>query len=266
MGSGALNWFPGYIAQAGHDVQIVECLHAKVTEEVVGNPPFKVDVHLIQSDNIYDHLDKIFNVARKFCPDVLYVFGRRDLYEYVYHLRHRYPKIRIIVDIRSPSLAARPEDVKSIEDNFNNIQYYVDHINAHELESLKTYTKNIFKPVTIVPIGVHCAGIKIKPRPDKPLLLRKFVFVGSIFRRRRIDILVDNFIRFAQSVEAGVSLDIYGSGDSVRQIEEFISNKSAQQYVKMKGSLPQEELFNSLSGYDAGIAYVPYELYSTAPS
>lgn len=265
MGSGALNWFPFYVAQAGHDVKVIECLNDNGDEEVIHDPMFNLDVFRVQSENLFEHLDMIFEVSRKFIPNVIYLFGRSNLYDFVYHLKHRFPKSNIIVDIRSPLLSLDSIERDRVEKNFNKLQYYVQQIHTADSEAIKTYTQNLFKPVVVVPIGVHCCGIKF--RESKAYNnIRRFVFVGSIYNKRRIDLLVDNFISFANSVKDDVSLDIYGTGNAVTKISSIINNRSANNVVKMMGTIPQADLFKILCEYDAGIAYVPYELYSAAPS
>lgn len=266
MGSGALNWFPGYVAQNGHAVKIVECVGVDTNTESEGDVPFTVDVHNVRSDSLFDHLDVLFRVAEAFPPDVLYIFGRSDLYDFVYHLRHRYPRARILIDIRSPLLTTKAEEMRSIESKFSMLQYYADHINTCDMDSLMSYTKNIFKPVSVLPVGVNCAGVKVKLEKELPKAIRRFVFVGSIFRRRYIDRLIENFIGFAEDVGGGVSLDIFGGGDAVKQIAQLIDSKSAGQLVRLRGAVSQSMLFNVLCDYDAGVAYVPHELYSVAPS
>jgi glycosyltransferase involved in cell wall biosynthesis len=266
MGSGALNWYPKYVSLAGHAVQIVECLREDFSEATIDSPSYVAETNTVQSDNLFDHLNLIFKIANNFLPDVLYIFGRKDLYDFVYHLRHRFPKSKIVVDVRSPLLIESPAEKRAIEEDFYRLQYYIDHINTCELESLKTYTSNIFKPVGIVPIGVDCSSIAPEASINKGSPLNKFVFVGSIYRKRRINVLVDNFIFFAESTNWNVSLDIYGTGDSVEHIEKLIKSKSRNNAVNLMGALSQKELFKILPKYDAGIAYVPHELYSMAPS
>lgn len=265
MGSGALNWFPGYVQENGHDVKIVECLSAKSNEIIVDNPKFNLDVHEINSNLLYEHLDAIFNIAESFEPDIFYVFGRADIFDFVYHLRHRFIKTKIVIDIRSPLLIQDGVKKKLIENKFYKVQHYVDHINTCDLDSLRTYSNNIFKPVSVLPIGVNISDFKVINKVNYERL-KKFVFIGSLYRKRHVDILIKNFYSFSESVKFDATLDIYGAGDAVKELKDLIFNMSAHNIIKLNEALPQESLFQKLADYDVGIAYVPYELFSVAPS
>jgi glycosyltransferase involved in cell wall biosynthesis len=244
MGAGALNWLPVYLARAGHAVSVVECLPSNINGQVVENTrtDLEVEIHHIRSDALFHHLDAIFRIARNFPPDVIYLFDRKDLYEYVYHLRHRYPFLRIVVDICALSMAEIRDELSDVEHKFNKLQHYVDHINTCDMDLLGAYIGAIFKPVTIVPFGIEVERFKQKEDRDDRGKINKFVFAGNISRTERVDVLVNNFIHFYKSVRGGVELDIYGSGDCVNDIAELIVRKSAQQYVRLKGAVPKTVL------------------------
>jgi glycosyltransferase involved in cell wall biosynthesis len=266
MASGATNWFPGLVAKAGNTVKLIECLDGADTSDPIDKTPFELDVETVKSNRLFDHLDLIFNVADSFCPDVIYIYGRPDLYEFTYHIRHRYPKIKIVIDIRSPLLAKDVERIKVAQDNFDKLQYYTDHIFTCDLASLGTYTSTIIKPVTVLPIGIDLSSIQTAVRLNSIKKIRRFIFVGSISVKRRIGVLVENFIKFSWSCDYNVSLDIYGIGNDFGKVSKIIESYSAEKVVRMKGFVSQQMLFNLICNYDAGIAYVPHELYSVAPS
>ncbi len=265
MGAGALNWFPYYLSKKNFNVCIVECISNNLAEHVEMTSCHNLKIYTSQSDKIFHHLDSIFNVAKIFNPDLYYIFGRKDMFEFAYHIRHKYLSSKIVVDVRSPNLQPDNNENKIIEQKFIKMQYYIDKLFASDLDSVKTYTHNIFVDYKTLNIGVNCSAVKIANTGKKRTKPKKFVFIGNIFKKRKIDTLVDNFIKFAQHRDE-VSLDIYGTGDALSKIECLVSQKSANKFISIKNAIPQELLFEKLCEYDAGIAYVPYDLYTVAPS
>lgn len=247
-----------------HQVKVLSN-HISNSNEPVSYSSDKLDIDSVEADSFHDQISSIFDSIKLFNPDIIHLFSRANLISFVRHIKHRFPYISLIVDIRSPLLEINNAKTQAIRKKYNKVQYYVDHIITCDEDSLKTFIAKPIVDFTVVPVGVDLdmfpksAGITANHK------ITKFVFVGSIFKKRKIGSLVEFFNLLCRKSNRSINLDIFGDGDDCETVLNLIK-KYKNSNIRYLGIIPQDELFLKLSEYDAGIAYVPHESYSMAPS
>jgi len=264
MGSGASSMVPYYVSKI-HDVVV----HVALTEEcqehltILKDPLFYIVTS--KSSDLFMHLDSIFKTMQRFKPHIVYIYSRPNIYEFVYHIKHYNPRQKIIIDVRSPLLNNSEIAKKKIMASYSQAQLYADHIFACDYAILETYLPKPRKPVSELPIGIDLHHFPTMKNMHTKRL-RNFVFVGNLHRRRKISQLIQNFIDLASVFPNTIKLDIYGSGNDESSLNDLIRSHDAKNIVEIKGFIEHDILFTILKKYDAGIAFVPNEIYSVAPS
>jgi glycosyltransferase involved in cell wall biosynthesis len=74
------------------------------------------------------------------------------------------------------------------------------------------------------------------------------------------------FRELARRSPARVTLDIFGGGNGLQALRDAVSRTGLSGRVRFHGAVSQEELFGRLHEYDAGLCYIPYADYDTAPA
>jgi len=206
----------------------------------------------------------------EFQPDIIHLFYHKTCHHYPAMLRHLFPNTCWIVDFRSPLIIFESDFYKRrnrlrIKAFF--LQFFIDAITATSIPILRTHLPLRFKPFYQLPFGIDLDEFPyIESEGVKPGYARRFVFTGNIARVRHIDCLVQGFAAFVHDFKIDAILDIYGTGNAVNTINRVIRENGMENSIKMKGVIPQIELFKTLCDYDAGIAYVPREQLDVAPS
>lgn len=261
--------FPVCVAKQ-HEVLVLKTVRpdALKKERIVYNDHSLYIVNIFSKDP-RQRIFKAYRSLNKFKPDIVHLFQSVRCHTDARHLRYLTPNAKWILDFRSPLFATKgsSEQFKRLK-NFFLSQFHVDWIMTHSKLTLASNLPIRIKKSTEIPPGVD---LKIfKPRVHKESMPVKFVFIGSLAKIRKVDLLINMFQKAMNSLKVSIKLDIYGKGNALEDITMLIKNKSLQNSICLKGVLPQKELFVKLGEYDVGIAYVPNEgegrLFSKAPS
>ena len=251
------------IASSLYDVEVVALCKEKSTEKKTFSNA-KMPVSLFLYENIEEAGFYAIEKIKFFSPDLVYIFGMPDPFFIIYNIRHVFPSVYIIYDVRSPLLSGNDKRREEIKWEYKNLELYVDLLLSSDVGAINTYFDFIGYNYDTLPIGIDMPRIDVKKNYSQ--LISNFVFVGSLDKKRKIDVLLKEFIKFSSKVKHSVSLDIIGDGSSKNQLQQLLASLPGGKCVNFVGFLPQQEVFNRLKNYDCGIAYVPYEGYNNAPS
>ena len=253
-----------------HDVLALEM---NVSNDTDGMPMayFNNDIHVInrhsgQERTICHQTTWILNL---FQPDIVHLFHSERCLKDILCLRSLKKKPKIILDFRSPIFAKKfSRSYFKLLSVYFFCHLFADRVITHSKLSLSGNLPLRFKKATEIGPGVNLN--RIKPIANKHKRPKKFIYIGSLNRNRKIHLLVDYFIKSASRIGHKLTLDIYGQGDTENELRELIHHLFAGSTVSLKGFVSQDELFSLLPDYDAGIAFIHdgpgSTIYSKAPS
>lgn len=263
LGGGASYYFPERIS-GSESVMVIAPTPAKSFEEITMSES-SVRVLPVLAGRGEAALYQIYSALKDFNPDVIHVFQSPSCLLYAVKLKDFFPHSKWILDFRSPPTVSGLWDKLRVRLRYIVCQFYYDRIFSH---SLKTVRQNI--PLRFVRVHEVCPGVELAAiggRPEKRSSCpERFVYVGSVTASRRLEVLVDAFVAWAAQVQRPVCLDIYGAGNALDELRERVRQAGGEQSVVFHGVLDQRALFERLPSYDIGVAYVPYDMFSRAPS
>ncbi|AVO37097.1 glycosyltransferase family 4 protein [Pukyongiella litopenaei] len=246
-----------------HDVHVVQ---TKAPGETHGQPPEGVRLHSLASRETPTRRRALFDVLRKVRPDIVHLVQSPYCYDDVMMLQPVFSEASWCLDFRSPHIGA--PDAPALA-NYHDMQLQIDCLLTHSMESLRTNLPNRYLKAIEIPPGVDMAAIQDAtangPDVRREAAIRRLVYVGSLSRTRKMDLLLQMFAK-ALSSNKGLTLDIYGQGNAEEHLQNLARELGVEDHVFFRGMLDQSELWKRLTGYDAGIAYVPEEMFGTAPS
>ncbi|MGI0024101.1 MAG: glycosyltransferase, partial [Nitrososphaera sp.] len=207
---------------------------------------------------------KIVAALHGFKPEIVHVFQSRHCLRILYGLRRHLPQVKRIIDFRSPLLASGNATRAAVLCRYFLCQLYVDHVFTHSLGTIEDNLPLRFRRTTELPPGVETLHFQSAMRLNGAP--RRFVYIGSVARVRQLQLLIRAFGRFSRNSSLRRALDIIGSGNALEDLRNLVVRDGLCDCIRLTGPVPQEELYVRLCEYDAGIAYVPYDKLSRAPS
>lgn len=262
IGEGAIYHYAS-LTSKHHNVRVLAPRHSTGKEEIIITDD-NVEVIDIYSPLVMEQIDNAFRHISDFHPDIIHMIQSPLCFHYPYYLRHLTPYAKWLIDFRSPYIGEKNDLALK---RYFYLQFYVDKILTHFMPSLKTNIRYRFRKAYEVPPGVDLSLFEdnalTSPSGRSP---RNFIFIGSLHKKRKLEFLVRSFGEFKRKSKLNIKLDIFGAGNDSVELGRYIEGNSLQNCITLRGLLPQKELFKELKKYDAGIAYVPYEHYSLAPS
>lgn len=249
------------ITSRKHDVLVLAPQHPNASEKIVFSDP-GVAIADIYSPVGTEQIDNVYQRIRHFRPDIIHMIQSPLCFHYPYYLRHL-TFGKWLIDFRSPYVGGKKDPALR---RYFYLQFYVDGILTHFMPSLKTNIRLRLRRAYEIPPGVELSLFDRTVQAVSSPSPRNFVFIGSINERRQLEFLVKSFGVFSRQSGSDVILDMYGAGNAVEKMRRCIEENSLNHCVFLRGVLPQQELLKKLTAYDAGIAYVPYEHFTLAPS
>jgi glycosyltransferase involved in cell wall biosynthesis len=208
--------------------------------------------------------EKVLKYVGEFDPDIVYVFNSAKWFEVVNVLKEVFPKIKYVLDIKSP-LLAEGEKREDIQINGNRTFEKIDSFVTVSETNIKTWIPHCDKKPLVYPLGLDSSIFK-KASLNGVSRCRKFVYIGVLHAQRQLDVLIDSFLEFYLNTDKNVSLDFYGTGPEEDVLKEIVELSPNGHCIRFNGLYPQMEMIERLSTYDAGIAWVPNLLYDSSPS
>ena len=241
-----------------HDVLVVQhrSAEAKVTEV-----PANVKLTTVPDIPLEGRLSFVFGELQEFQPDIVHLIQSPYCFDYVMRIKPLLPGTKWILDFRSPHVGTARDPILR---KFFHMQFFIDALLTHSMESLVTNIKWRFRKAYEIPPGVDQQGVRTSQRHSQ--LPERFVYVGSLSKTREIGFLVDAFAEFRRRHSNRVSLDLIGDGNDLAELRRHVEEKGMMDFIHFAGLMPQDALWQTLADYDAGIAYVPHRNFAMAPS
>lgn len=204
-------------------------------------------------------------VLRRFGPELVHAMynPKSALLYAACRAALRGQKTAWLLDVRAPLLTTGMKRLASQALGFS-VQPLFDFAFSTAYSSLATAIPFSRLPQALLPVGIDLGHFPVAPPGPHPLPLTRFVYAGSLARSRRLDVMLEGFLAFAQKTTRPVSLDIFGGGDDLPRLESLA--QSAGQAIRFHGSIPHQDLCQRLSAFDAGLSYVPGGPYDDSPS
>jgi hypothetical protein len=230
----------------------------------VHSPSADLDIELIDFTR-GGWQEHVLAEALRFRPDFVAIGGWGGFSYLLEPLKTLLPKVKIALEIKSPMLSSGEVLLKQ-QKRFAEALPYLDAIispakgmcdswfpdeNYRHLEHRSIINYSQIK-------APKFAQTKVKPS--------KFVFTGSLASIREIDKLLDCFAQLNKSVSRRLSLDIFGDGAEKDALQHHADALGIADIVSFHGAVDQSELFERFSEFDSGIAWVPNQLFDSAPS
>lgn len=206
------------------------------------------------------------DAIKAFSPDIVYLFANKKWPETARQLKYLAPRAKLILDIQTPLLAdgqlrseiQREGDraVKMLDGLFTLAEYSAD----------TWFTKTRITPF-VYPLSINMKPLTHFTQRDlSTSSVNKWVFASVLHPKRKIDVLLEGFALFLKQVHVPVELDIFGAGPDSLRLQQIARNLGIDGSVRFRGLVSQETLYDAMQNYDAGIAWVPKELYDGSPS
>jgi glycosyltransferase involved in cell wall biosynthesis len=200
-----------------------------------------------------------------FDPDIIYIFNFPDWHKLLSFLKEKFPNKKFILDIKSPLLASGKKRYQ-IQKRGNDVFHLLNAIVTLSKSNISTWMPECNIEPIVYPLGLDVSTISHIKFPVERKKCSRFVYIGTLHKHRQLDLLIESFINFRGTVDEPVYLDIFGTGPDERRLYEFASNRLNSECIRFNGICSQSALFDKIPDYDAGIAYVPYNLYNESPS
>lgn len=250
-------YFPAILAKMGHEVMVV----APAGGDVVGYTSAGIVLSQVEPDMSW--LVAVRQAGLSFRPDIVHVFFHAMCGLYPLLIRGKGISPKFILDIRSPLL--KKGLVRHLIQIKNRMEIYLYRsILTHSIKSGYTVVGKT-RQLTYVPPGIDFSILPSLGAQRLRAETLRLVYVGSVDRKRQLDKMILDVVKAAQHVR--LTLDIYAYADmqSIENIQDLVNALGAQDYIHFRGMIKQEALFAVMPDYDAGLAYVPKELYDFAP-
>jgi len=188
------------------------------------------------------------------------------LHRLIKELRDDFPAVKLCLEVKSPVIMRNAEKRAQNTAQWRRVQQCIDAIIAPSRGMAETYLAAFDRPFMQHRSIIDYSKIEKRSLELDRVACRRFVFSGSIARLRQIDKLLVLISQLPPAVLRTIQIDFFGDGDVRGELESLAAQLGLRETVRFMGAIPQAELFRIYKNYDAGIAWVPKELYDSAPS
>ncbi len=228
---------------------------------IVHTPAATLDLHKVHFDTD-GYLEEIAKISTDFRPDIVCVTNYARWYQVVEHLKQIWPRAKYVLDIKSPSILNRDSVKKAGAQKAKLLDLIVTRCS----EDIETWIPGCSRPYEIYPLGLRLSQFTPRKPDADTIRCKRFVFIGSYSKHRELDKLLRFIAELPVSVQAEITFDMVGSGPVKEELQSLVKQLDLDDIVKINDALSQEDLFARLPTYDAGVAWVPRNVFDTAPS
>ncbi|HEV2336877.1 MAG TPA: glycosyltransferase, partial [Stellaceae bacterium] len=249
--------------------------HADVC--VIAHPPTKRAAEIVHeaSDNLAVHvvafgtdryLSEIGEIAQMHDPDIVWMGNYAGWGKVVVHLRRVVPNAKLVLDVQSPLLTGDNVDRRQeIQEAGMSRAELLDLVITLSADSTQTWIPGYAGPLKVYPLGVTLSAFSPRLPTEAMVRCKRFIYVGSYARGRKLDTLIEFIDALPTPLKDEISLDMYGSGPEKDNLRYLTEVHHLTGIVRVHDALSQDELFRVIPEYDAGIGWVPTELYDASP-
>lgn len=257
-----------YLADAYADVADVMVLASKSVRsdaEIVHLAKPKANIKEIDFQGEH-FLQEIGRHVQNFTPQVVIIGNFPKWVAVFQYLKQIAPNSKYVFDVKTPCFGVSPEAMTKMQDRGTSLSKYLDLVMGYDQDAIETWLPGCCCPILLYPLGVHLGDFSTSIKSDSVIRCKKFVYAGSLNSVRKLELLISYFGDLPDSTRREVTLDIYGSGPAVDDLARLIDELHLSDTVVLKGTYKSHETGQVLSKYDAGIAWVPHEIFNSSPS
>ena len=126
-------------------------------------------------------------------------------------------------------------------------------------EFLREYLESkglIRDKISIIGTGINFEIFK----PNKGKFKGKFLYVGSLDKRREIDKIIMAFHK-AINEKRGIKLLIVGDGDDIKNLKELVKNLKLSRSISFTGNIPHQKVSKEIQDSDICITFYPPQIF-----
>lgn len=182
------------------------------------------------------HKKSIYKIAKKFDAVIcMYDFSYLD-FPMLAYLPHKYRLIYWGIGVSA-----------SYEERYDENQDYV----AQTLKIIKhcdgllfycDYPREKYSRLGADRNKMFVANNTVYVKPIENKTYDRFVFIGTLYKQKKIDALLDNYLEAYKSDNSVLPLDIIGGGDEYSNIEQWIEKNNLKEKVFLAGPIFDDEI------------------------
>lgn len=272
MGTAASYMIPSIVNEIGNEVLVLSPELSVTNKLSIVFQDDNLDFVFFQKNN--SKIKKalyVKEIINDFQPDIVHVFYHRWAFLLPTLSKNFNNNAKWVLDIRSPHLTKGIKRVLGrmigpIE------QFGYDVITTPSTHSAKNVISILLKKCFNLPIGVDkkiFSHQEKKNADEKKSAYEKikFIYIGSISKSRKINLLVESFAVTKKCLgpQKEFVVDFFGNGDAIDDLKKMVINLKLSETVKFHNAVPQNQLSNIMSEYDIGIGYIHHQLYNFSP-
>lgn len=248
------------------DLHVIAKPRTSSTEFIVHKSSKELPVTLLDP-NGKDYYNNISKICSKFSPDIICLGQWKKWNSIAVRLRKDFPHAAIILEVKSPVIWRGDENrYKRDCGTWQEDHLVLDGIIAPSLGMVNTMIADVQTPFLQHRSILNGNLIKGKTFSSGIAKCKKFVFAGSLAKERKLDKLINMVSQLPKHILDQMHIDFFGDGPARSELEALSSSLGLSSKISFLGVIPQSELLAKYCLYDAGIAWVPKDLYDNAPS
>ncbi len=247
------------------DIHVIAKPRTSEDEIIVHFTEKKLQMTLIDPrDQFYS--SKVIKVIKRIKPDIICIGQWLKWNKLVSSIRDVFPDIFISLEIKSPAVIKNKDKLKRVRNKWQSKHHDVDAIIAPAKGMVNTFIKKLESPFLQHNSIIDYNAIMKKNYQNGRKICQTFIFAGSISQHRRLDKFFILFKKLPKHILDTIKIDFYGDGPYRNELVQLRDNLNLNETIHFFGTLPQKELYKKYKEYDAGIAWVPINIYDSAPS
>lgn len=248
------------------DICIVSNKKKKKNSPIVYRPKNHINHHEIDFGGIKFY-HEIECIVEEFIPHLIILGNYTRWFNIVSHLKQKFADLIYVLDIKSPLIVEEDEILyQQIQDQGIKTSHLLNLVMTRCVEDVETWIPGCREQILTYPLGIKIEDYAAKDIQDNRIQCRRFVYVGSIHPRRKIDQMIAYISKLPSTIKNSLVFDFYGSGPAIKDLVRLSKELGLEKIITFKGCLDTQSLARVLTDYDAGVAWVPYEVYNAAPS
>lgn len=213
--------------------------------------------------NSYERRKELLAEIRRMSPEFIVVASCPYWWALVDDISEVCPTALISLEVKSP-LLAEGQKARHIRSRCSSAGNKLSCVVAPSVKMAETWFDN-----SDISVNFHNSIIDyyaIKKNLGKESKIFKFVFAGTIAKKRKIDKLINYISQLPKQTLDVCRFDFFGDGPDLEGVKSLIKELNLQGRIILRGAVSQQQVYESYQYYDFGLAWVPSESYDTAPS
>lgn len=254
-------------AYARHaNVRVVASSKREANVQIVHAPPAGLDLHEVPFGTP-GYAKQIADIAKDFRPEIVCLANYHAWHEVIERVKRDVPHAKYVLDIKSPLISEENSARRNaIQQNGLKQAPLLDLIVTRCTEDVDSWIPGCDRPVFIYPLGVKVSQFAPRDRAGERVHCHRFAFIGSYSKNRKLDKMLEYIAALPDELRTAIEIDMFGSGPEKNNLAQQVGELGLGNVVTIHDGKPQDELLALLPAYDAGLGWVPKEIYDAAPS